>query len=272
MPIGQLNMRIPAGLLLVLATAACQPAGSPDQGRGYEGADYSSYMRGRETASAGQGFAAPQANAGFQANAAPPAQFSTEAIGSAIDAAAQPAPSPGSLYTPPAAAAAPASSYAAADPGLPGTRPRGNAPAGIKEETGEMAAINGGHSAISDENDFKAVSARRSRESDAQFIAQNRANYTVIPPQPVPQRTGAEGPNIVQYALSTTNNPGVSLYKRSSLRLSSPEAVCARFGSPDLAQAAFLAAGGPERDRKGMDPDGDGFACGWDPRPFRKLR
>ena len=32
---------------------------------------------------------------------------------------------------------------------------------------------------------------------------------------------------------------------------------------------AFLEAGGPKRDRKGLDPDGDGFACAWDPRPFR---
>jgi hypothetical protein len=30
-----------------------------------------------------------------------------------------------------------------------------------------------------------------------------------------------------------------------------------------------LANGGPERDKEGLDPDGDGFACGWDPRPFR---
>ena len=38
---------------------------------------------------------------------------------------------------------------------------------------------------------------------------------------------------------------------------------------PDQAQQDFLAKGGPERDRMGVDPDGDGFACAWDPRPFR---
>ena len=37
----------------------------------------------------------------------------------------------------------------------------------------------------------------------------------------------------------------------------------------DVAQEAFLAQGGPQSDRKGLDPDGDGFACDWDPRPFR---
>ncbi len=29
-------------------------------------------------------------------------------------------------------------------------------------------------------------------------------------------------------------------------------------------------AGGPERDQFGIDPDGDGYACRWDPSPFRK--
>jgi hypothetical protein len=38
----------------------------------------------------------------------------------------------------------------------------------------------------------------------------------------------------------------------------------------DAAQEAFLAAGGPERDRNNLDPDGDGFACWWDPEPFRR--
>ena len=40
--------------------------------------------------------------------------------------------------------------------------------------------------------------------------------------------------------------------------------------SPDQAQIDFLSKGGPERDRLSLDPDGDGYACGWDPRPFRK--
>ena len=48
--------------------------------------------------------------------------------------------------------------------------------------------------------------------------------------------------------------------------------ACAAFASPDQAQIDFLARGGPERDRKGLDPDGDGFACSWNPAPFRKAR
>jgi hypothetical protein len=44
---------------------------------------------------------------------------------------------------------------------------------------------------------------------------------------------------------------------------------CAKYVSNAAAQEAFLKAGGPERDRYGLDPDGDGFACRWDPTPFR---
>ena len=74
----------------------------------------------------------------------------------------------------------------------------------------------------------------------------------------------------MEYALSTTHAPGTQMYSRSSLRFTNPDVACARYGSPDLAQQAFLEAGGPERDRRGLDPDGDGYACTWDPRPFRQ--
>ena len=46
---------------------------------------------------------------------------------------------------------------------------------------------------------------------------------------------------------------------------------CGRFRDQDAAQRAFLAGGGPEADRYGIDPDGDGFACRWDPTPYRQL-
>ena len=91
----------------------------------------------------------------------------------------------------------------------------------------------------------------------------------VIQPSELPTRPGDTGPNIVEFALATTNPPGAQLYTRSAIRLGSSNAACGKFASPDQAQQAFLAAGGPDRDRKGLDPDGDGFACYWDPRPFR---
>jgi hypothetical protein len=144
-------------------------------------------------------------------------------------------------------------------------RPRGDAPAGIKQEAGEMA----GSRTISDEQDFSAVSSRESIASNAERLAQQRAQYEVIAPTALPQRSDQNGASIVQYALSTTHAPGVQMYNRSSLFARDPLRTCAKYPSSDLAQEAFLASGGPQKDREGLDPDGDGFACGWDPRPFR---
>lgn len=126
---------------------------------------------------------------------------------------------------------------------------------------------------ISGEQDFDAVSGERSIEQDAALIAQNRAQYQVIQPGAVPQRQGNEGPNIVAYALQTTNAVGQPLYRRSTFASKEKEARnCRAYASDDLAQEAFLAAGGPERDREGLDADGDGFACQWNPAVFRSVR
>ena len=126
---------------------------------------------------------------------------------------------------------------------------------------------------ISAENDFNAVSEQRSIESDAALIAQNRARYQVIAPEALPTRPGTNTPNIVAYALQTNNPKGAPIYRRSAFASDNRHLrACAGFTSSDLAQEAFLAAGGPERDRQNLDPDGDGFACDWDPAPFRAVR
>ena len=44
-----------------------------------------------------------------------------------------------------------------------------------------------------------------------------------------------------------------------------------KFKSKDEAQRKFLKDGGPYKDRFNLDPDGDGFACDWDPEIYRKL-
>jgi hypothetical protein len=243
-----------AVLLAAPVLAACQPS-VPDSGAGVGFQDYNSYIRGTQ--------APPPAAAPVVPAAAPAPQpgFNPSAAAAAIDRAEGVAPAAADPVIYPAdAAGAPLGS-------LPADRPRGDAPAGIKVESGEVAGA--GHAGISDEQDFNAVAARESIESDAERIARNRAQYVVVQPKDLPVRPGEIGPNIVDYALKTTNNPGTPLYKRGSLGLRDPLVVCAKFASPDLAQAEFLAKGGPERDRGGLDPDGDGFACSWDPRPFR---
>ncbi len=194
------------------------------------------------------------------AGAAPaPAGFDPSAASAAIDRATGTAP----------AATAPLDGTAPDPAPASGARPRSAAPAGIKVESGEVAGSGGSHTGISDEQDFAAVSSRETIESDAERIARNRAQYVVVQPKDLPVRPGDTGPNIVEFALATTHAPGVQMYERRSLVKKDVNVACAKFASPDLAQAEFLAKGGPDRDRMGLDPDGDGFACGWDPRPFR---
>ncbi|WP_085310208.1 hypothetical protein [Planktotalea arctica] len=125
-------------------------------------------------------------------------------------------------------------------------------------------------SGISDENNFDAVSGQRSIEGDAAKRAQNQQQYQVIQPTALPTRQGSGGPNIVAFALEAKNAKGQRVYKRNSFNAANKyRKNCAGFASADQAQQAFLAGGGPVKDRKGMDPDGDGFACTWDPAPFR---
>ncbi|MCX7643710.1 MAG: hypothetical protein N2Z62_00235 [Rhodobacteraceae bacterium] len=82
-----------------------------------------------------------------------------------------------------------------------------------------------------------------------------------------------DGANIVAFALATTHPVGQQMYRRTNLfGTARTERACARYPSPGLAQEAFLSRGGPERDPLGLDPDGDGYVCGWDPAPFRNFR
>lgn len=239
-------MRFAVVLTLPLALAACTPS-VPDSGAGVGFQDYDSYVRSRDAAA---GRPQPIVTPGF----------STDAIGAAIDR------SGGGTTGAPRPETAAVIGAAPAAGAVSGVRERGNAPAGIKEESGEMVHSNAG---ISDENDFEAVASRETIASDKQRIEQNRAQYEVIQPGALPVRPGSSVPNIVDYALATSNPKGTQLYKRSGFSVSSAASKCAGYASPDLAQEAFLAKGGPERDRLGLDPDGDGYACGWDPSPFR---
>ena len=123
---------------------------------------------------------------------------------------------------------------------------------------------------ISDENDFSVVETRRDIEDDAERLAHNRKQYRVIEATAIPKREDSQRPNIVSYAVQTNNPVGVRLYRRLSIAATARYTRnCAKFISPDKAQEEFLSRGGPQLDRFGLDPDGDGFACEWDPSPFR---
>ncbi len=144
------------------------------------------------------------------------------------------------------------------------------APLSAMADDAATAEIPSDGATISDEQSFSAVSARETIASDAERIDANRAQYVVIEPTDLPPRPDGSGASIVAYALATTNVPGQALYRRLGLSGQARyERNCAKYGGLDKAQEAFLDAGGPKRDRFGLDPDGDGFACFWDPRPFR---
>jgi len=123
---------------------------------------------------------------------------------------------------------------------------------------------------LSDEQSFDAVTSRETIESDAQRRAQQAQNLVVVEPVPLPQQRANAGPNIVEYAINAPNRKGQPWWSRSILSGDNRfQRNCATYANPDAAQRDFLARGGPERDPRGIDPDGDGFACGWDPAPFK---
>lgn len=126
-----------------------------------------------------------------------------------------------------------------------------------------------GSSVLSDEQNFDAVSGRETIQSDAERRAAQAAARQQVAPTSVPERPRDVGPNIVEFALNAPNVRGQEWYSRSLLSGEGRfRRNCAGYATPDDAQRDFLARGGPEKDRLGIDPDGDGFACGWDPAPY----
>jgi hypothetical protein len=97
-----------------------------------------------------------------------------------------------------------------------------------------------------------------------------RSQLVVVQPGPLPNHP--DGVNIALFAQQTNNAVGEARYSRSMGARVASVGNCGRFRDADAAQRAFLAGGGPDRDRYGVDPDGDGFACGWNPAPYRALR
>ena len=225
---------------LAFALVACGPK-IPESGVG----DYNSYVKGATVAPSGTASDS----------------FSADAAAAAIDSAGSGSPSTAPLSATTTTTTGDAALF---DP----NRPRGNAPSTIAADSGEMTQQYA-TAGLSDEQSFKAVTERTSIEGDKERIAANRAQYVTIEPTDVPQRPDNTGPDIVKYALATTNPVGAQLYDRPSFYLVNVKTACQKFTSPDFAQQAFLGKGGPQKDPKGLDPDGDGFACAWDPTPFR---
>ena len=220
-------MRVLIGVLSVALLAGCEPPPNITQkGVGFE--SYASYQRRREA----ELMAQEQARRAPRVAAAAPVAPPTAPHGQTATAA--PATQPEVIGAPLSALSAQPVSAQAARRSNPG---------------------------ISDEQNFSAVASRESIASDRARIEENRQQYQEVAPTALPQRRGGSGPSIVEYALAATNSVGQSIYKRSGIALANSRRACAGFASPDLAQAEFLRRGGPNRDPKNLDPDGDGFAC-----------
>ena len=240
-------MRMPLILVSLSLLAGCAPPPPPSTGVGF--GSYQDYLTEREAALAGR--PAPGTALAGQITSGP---ITSGPIGAAPPSvptvtvypstgAQQPVGAPLSATAPPATVAQPP------------------APAGAPAPSGR----------ISDEQDFEAVAERETIESDRARLEANRQQYQEVAPQPLPQRTET-GPNIVAYALSVNNRVGQPVWRRTGLSLANHDRACAAYASPDQAQADFLRRGGPQRDPRNLDPDGDGFACGWDPTPFQRAR
>lgn len=122
---------------------------------------------------------------------------------------------------------------------------------------------------MSDEQDFDAVAERESIESDAERLARMQAERVVVAPTAIPERPADIGPTIIDYALATTHGVGERRHTRRPITEARHQRACLAFRSADLAQEWFLQNGGPGRDRQGLDPDGDGYACDWNPGVYR---
>ncbi len=223
----------------LLALAACDPQ-VPDSGQGVGFSDYSQYELERARREA-QLQGAPAPTLSQNGAIVPPAPATTTGVSSGELAAA-------GIAT-------------------------GQSPTGTPPATPDVApAALGQNPDISDEQNFDAVAGRESIESDAERRARQAAAYQLIEATALPDRNGNTAPNIVQYALQAPNNRGEQVFTRSGLSGESRfQRNCVKYRSPDEAQRDFLARGGPQRDRLGIDPDGDGFACGWDPQAFRSV-
>lgn len=256
----------PTFMVLALGVlAACQPA-IPDSGAGAPGRGV-----GFDTSAAAR--AKLDAPLTVQSQALP----SSNAQNQTAQIATQPTPAQIALATPapqtlPAAAPLVTASAAPQSTGL-STGPQssvvdGRAVLNASPSNPLPLAVN--NAGISDENDFDAVAGRQSIESDKARIAANRAQYAVVQPTALPSRDGVSQPNVVAYALSSNHPRGTQVHRRlgfSSAAKSSRN--CAVYATPDEAQIDFLARGGPVKDRKALDPDGDGYACGWNPAKYR---
>ena len=108
------------------------------------------------------------------------------------------------------------------------------------------------------------------KEKAKESLLKAREKRTIIQPKINHELTKTSEVNIVLFARQTKNEIGDKLYNRILAKRKN-QTSCLRFVTQDDAQRFFLEKNGPEKDHWNLDPDGDGFACDWDPEPYRSL-
>lgn len=165
----------------------------------------------------------------------------------------------------------------AAEQGAPQTEAQATAAAAVAaiqpggQAPVQTASVDPNNVEISDEQDFDAVASRQTIESDAQRRARQSAQYQVVQPTAVPERPTGGTPTPIEFALQVQHPLGQKVYTRSPFGAGKLAENCAAYASSELAQDAFLKAGGPDKDKLKLDPDGDGYACAWNPGKYRQL-
>ena len=120
-----------------------------------------------------------------------------------------------------------------------------------------------------DLSQFSFEQQKIDRDKAAAFLLEVREKRIIIEPGEIPDIIAIV--NIAAYARSTDNPIGKRVYTRNYMRSSDEPNNCSRFPIKDDAQRYFLANGGPELDPLKLDPDGDGYACFWNPEAFRLI-
>ena len=230
-------------LIAVLGLAACSPQ-VPDSGTGVGFENYDVYLAKQ--------------------------QARNQALQTGQPAIVQPSSVPNLSVTPATVPAVPQTpeqqTASAAVAAIGGTQPV------VQTQVASAPAQAADNPDLSDEQDFQAVSSRQTIQSDAERRASQSAQYEVVAPTAVPSRPrkGAQTP--IEFAVSTSHPIGQKVYRRSPFSADKSARACARFTSGEAAQDAFMKAEGPKRDKLGLDPDGDGYACNWDPSVYRVAR
>ena len=121
-----------------------------------------------------------------------------------------------------------------------------------------------------DLSQFSFEQQKKERDAAATSLLKIRENRIIIPKEEIENFKNKDSINIASYARRTDNLIGEKVHKRFK-RKKETVRKCSHFSTSDDAQRFFLSNGGPQKDPFNLDSDGDGFACKWNPAPFRTI-